>query len=622
LNPRSLAAANFFLNLSNTEQKFTPEFSDTAGKLSDSVYRPNCPQNESLAKKEIKERRGNHMKIKKTESRLPCYEPLGRFVSALVMVSLLAVVLPAFAQQGYEAPPVLSASKILPPELLSGPNHRVQERVTNDGYLNTYQIDSKFGTFTAVSTAVLRKRIGEINAMVVMEKIQGSKEYLDSIKESGLDAMTSALSLMTKPVQTISGAVQGLGAAFSRVGEGLFGAQRSQSEESKVKDLIGFSTTKRQYAFQFGVDVYSENQKLQDMLNRISWAGYAGSLTWSAAMAAVPGGAGIAMTVVGSNKLLNQVFQNTPPVELRKMNSEKLNAMGVNPEITDAFINNSIFSPREQTLLVHALGEMNGVADRGALVRLSLSSQNSTVALFRQRQAQMYAGYNKSVAPLESFISLGQFSASRTNNGALVFNLPVDYLVWTEPMAQLLTGANQLVNNLQGIKEKQVWLGGTLSPRARKEIASRGWQIHDHAEAQLMNWVETYPDYKKPEERVASGLVTLNMKSVALGVGATQGDGILNYQGKSYPFSISGLSLVDVGISNYTGAGKVYDLSSPGNLAGNYAAGQATFAVAGGDSAMSMKNDKGVTIVILKNEGQESGTQLSMGPAGMKIMMK
>ena len=562
------------------------------------------------------------MKIKKTESRLHCCEPLGRFVSALVMVSLLGVVLPAFAQQGYEAAPVLSASKILPPELLSGPNHRVQERVTNDGYLNTYQVDSKFGTFTAVSTAVLRKRIGEINAMVVMEKVQGSKEYVSSIKEGGLDAMTSALSLISSPVKTLTGAAQGLGAAFSRVGESITGAKRSQSEDSKVKDVIGFSTTKRQYAFQFDVDVYSENQKLQDMLNKISWAGYAGSLTWSAAMAAVPGGAGVAMTVVGTNKLLNQVFQNTPPVELRKMNTEKLNAMGVNPEITDAFINNSIFSPREQTLFVHAMGEMNGVADRGALVRLSLSSVNPTIALFRQRQAQMYAGYNKSVTPLERFISLGQFAVSRTTNGALVFNLPLDYLVWTEPMAQLLTAGNQLVNQLPGIKEKQVWIAGTLSPRARKEMESRGWQIHDRVEAQLFNWVETYPDYKRPEERVASGLVTLNMKSVALGVGATQGDGILNYQGKSYPFSISGLSLVDVGISNFTGAGKVYDLKSPQDLAGTYGASQATFAIAGGATAMSMKNDKGVTIVVLKNEGQESGTQLKIGPAGMKIMMK
>ena len=517
---------------------------------------------------------------------------------------------------------MLSASKILPPELLSGPNHRVQERVTNDGYLNTYQIDSKFGTLTAVSTAILRKRIGEINAMVVMEKVQGSKEYVDSIKGGGLDAMTSALSLMTKPVQTLSGAVQGLGAAFTRAGEGLFGAKRSQSEDSKVKDLIGFSTTKRQYAFQFDVDVYSENQKLQDMLNRISWAGYAGSLTWSTAMAAVPGGAGVAMTVIGSNKVLNQIFQNTPPVELRKMNSGKLNAMGVHPEIADAFINNTIFSPREQTLLVHAVSEMNGVTDRGAFVRLALPSQNSTVALFRQRQAQMYAGYNKSVAPVESFISLGQFAVARAANGALVFNLPLDYLVWTEPMAQLLTGANQLVNNLPDIKEKQVWISGTLSPRARKEIESRGWQVHDRAEAQLFNWVETYPDYNKPEERVASGLVTLNLKSVALGAGANWGEGVLNYQGKSYPFSTSGLSLVDVGISSFTGAGKVYDLKSPHDLTGTYGAGQATFALAGGASAMSMKNDNGVSIVILKNDGQESGTQLSIGPAGMKITMK
>ena len=525
-------------------------------------------------------------------------------------------------QSGYEPLPVLSASKILPPELLSGPNHRVQERVTNDGFLNTYQIDSKFGTFTAVSTAMLRKRIGEINAMVVMEKVQGSKEYIDSIKEGGLDAMTSAMSLITSPVKTLTGAVQGLGAAFSRVGESLTGAKRSQSEDARIKDAIGFSTAKRDYAYQFDVDVYSDNQKLQDMLNKISWAGYAGSLTWSAAMAAVPGGAGVAMTVIGSNKLLNQIFQTTPPVELRKKNTEKLLAMGVHPEVVDTFINNTIFSPREQTLLVHAMSEMNGVADRGALVRLSLATQNPTIAFFRQRQAQMYAGYNKLVAPLANFIPLGQFAVSRSVNGALVVNFPGDYVVWTEPMAQTMTAGNQLVNELPGVREKQIWLSGTLSPRARKEIASRGWQIHDRAEAQLFSWVETYPDYKKPEERVPSGLVTLTMKSVAIGVGGSSGEGVLNFQGRSYPFSISGVSLVDIGISSFTGAGKVYDLRSPADLTGTYAASQSTFAIAGGATAMSMKNDKGVTIVILKNEGQESGTQLSIGPAGMKITMK
>ena len=562
------------------------------------------------------------MKRNYIEPRFDLRKPYWIVASAVLALTLLALVQPVFAQQPYETTPVLSASKILPPELLSGPNHRVQERVTNDGYLNTYQIDSKFGTFTAVSTAMLRKRIGEINAMVVMEKVQGSKEYIASIKEGGLDAMTSAISLITSPVQTLSGAAQGLGAAFSRVGESLFGAKRSASEDARIKDAIGFSTTKREYAYQFDVDVYSDNQKLQDMLNKISWAGYAGSLTWSAAMAAVPGGAGIAMTVIGTNKLLNQVFQNTPPVALRKMNTEKLLAMGVHPEVADTFINNPVFSPREQTLFVHAMGEMNGVADRGALVRLSLATQNPTIAFFRQRQAQMYAGYNKSVAPLANFIPLGQFAVSRAVNGALVVNFPADYVVWTEPMAQMMTAGNQLVNELPGVTEKQFWLTGTLSPRARKEIESRGWQVHDRAEAQLFSWVETYPDYKKPDERVPSGLVTLTLRTVALGIGGSSGEGTLSFQGRNYPFSISGMSLVDIGISTYSGAGKVYDLRTPADLNGTYAASQATFAIGGGDSAMTLKNERGATMVFLKNQGQESGTQLSVGPAGMKITLR
>jgi hypothetical protein len=543
---------------------------------------------------------------------------------ALFIVGMLVFQLPftIAAQPAYESPPVLSASKILPPELLSGPHHRVEEAVNNNGYFNIYRIDSRFGTFTAVSTAMLRKRIGEINAMVVMEKIQGTTEYLDSIKEGGLDAMQSAMSLVTSPVQTLTGAAKGIDDVFTRVDESLFGGKRSQSEDSRIKDAIGFSATKRQYAYEFDVDVYSDNQKLQDLLNKISWAGYAGSLTWSAMMAAVPGGAGLAMTVVGTNKVLNEVFRNTPPVELRRMNNGKLNAMGVDPQIADAFLNNTIFSPREQTLLVQALSEMDGATDRRALVRLALSAHDPTSAFFRTRQAQMYAGYNKSVTPLVRFTTFDPFAASRTANGTLVFNVPVDYLVWTEAVAEAMDGANQLVNKLPDVRGKQLWLTGTLTSRARMEIENRGWVVRDRTETQLFSAVESYPDYQRPEERLPSGVVSLNFESVALGIGASWGDGVLTFQGKDYPFSVSGLTLVDVGISRFAGAGKVYNLTSPGDLPGTYGAIQSTFAIAGGATDMTMKNQNHVTVVILKNSGKESGTQLSLGPAGMQIQMK
>ncbi|MET0503568.1 MAG: hypothetical protein ABW172_18765, partial [Candidatus Binatia bacterium] len=260
--------------------------------------------------------------------------------------------------------------------------------------------------------------------------------------------------------------------------------------------------------------------------------------------------------------------------------------------------------------------------DRRALVRLALSAHDPTSTFFRTRQAQMYAGYNKSVTPLVSFTTFDPFAAGRTANGALVFNLPVDYLVWTEAVAEALDGANQLVNKLPGVKGKELWLTGTLTPRARIELEKRGWLVRDRAETRLFSSVETYPDYQKPAERLPSGIVSLNFESVALGVGASWGDGVLTFQGKDYPFSVSGLSLADVGISKFAGAGKVYDLNSPSELPGIYGSVQSTFAILGGATNMSMKNQAGVTIVILKNSGQESGTQLSLGPGGMQIEMK
>jgi hypothetical protein len=542
--------------------------------------------------------------------------------SMLVGILLLPQSFTLAAQQGYEPTTTLSASKILPPDLLAGPNHRVEETVYNDGYLNTYRVGSKFGTFVAVSTPMLRNRISEINAMVRMEQIQNTKEFATSLKEAGTDTLVGFKNLVTKPVDTVKGAASGLGVAFRRAGDAIGGAKRSDAEDSRVKDLIGFSKTKREYAHQLGVDAYTDNEKLQDRLNEISWAGYAGGITWAAAMSAVPGGAGLAITISGTHKLLNEVFRTTPPVDLRRMNGEKLKAMDVHPEVADAFLNNSVYSPRYQTLLVNALDEMKGVGNRATFVRLAAASANKNIAFFRERQAEMYAGYHKLVAPFETFIALGEFAAARTTKNEVVFNVPLDHLVWTEPMAKLLTAADARVTQRTRPANKQLWVAGTVSARARKEIESRGWQVQENSEARLFEWAESYPNYQKPEERVPVGVVSLNFKSVGVGIGGSSGDGVLSFQGRDYPFSISGLNLADVGVSNFQGAGKVYELKNVNDFPGNYASAQATFAVRGGQSEVSMRNGKGVTIVILANEGKESGTRFNLGPSGVTLRLR
>jgi hypothetical protein len=304
------------------------------------------------------------------------------------------------------------------------------------------------------------------------------------------------------------------------------------------------------------------------------------------------------------------------------MNGEKLKAMSVHPEVADAFLNNSVYSPYYQTLLVNALDEMKGVGNRATFVRLAAASPNAEIAFFRERQAEMYAGYHKAIAPIETFIALGDFAAARTTKNEVVFNVPLDHLVWTQDMAKLLTAADARVTQMTRPLNKQLWVAGTVSDRAKKEIQSRGWQLNERSEERLLSWTENYPKYEKPEERLPAGLVTLNFKSVGIGIGGSSGDGILSYQGKDYPLTISGVNLVDLGVSQFQGAGKVYDLKNLSDFSGNYAAAQAGFAVRGGQSALSMRNAKGVTVVILQDEGKESGTRLGLGPSGITLKLK
>lgn len=116
-----------------------------------------------------------------------------------------------------------------------------------------------------------------------------------------------------------------------------------------------------------------------------------------------------------------------------------------------------------------------------------------------------------------------------------------------------------------------------------------------------------------------SGTVKINSKAVAIGVGVTWGDGTLTYQGKTYTFSVDGLSVVDLGISNITSAGEVFNLNNVADFSGNYAAGEAGIAIAGGPSDTIMKNEKGV---VIRLHGTQQGGRLTLAAQGVKLMIK
>lgn len=106
-------------------------------------------------------------------------------------------------------------------------------------------------------------------------------------------------------------------------------------------------------------------------------------------------------------------------------------------------------------------------------------------------------------------------------------------------------------------------------------------------------------------------------KSVALGVGYDWGGGTLTMRdGTRYDVKISGLSVVNVGVSKTEGSGYVYNLDNIDDLPGNYARAEAGFTMFDGASAAVLKNENGVVIRLAT---KDTGLQLKLAPGGMKI---
>ncbi len=91
----------------------------------------------------------------------------------------------------------------------------------------------------------------------------------------------------------------------------------------------------------------------------------------------------------------------------------------------------------------------------------------------------------------------------------------------------------------------------------------------------------------RAQEEKPDGTVKLSSGSVAVGVGFSWGSGMLTYQGKEYPFSVSGLSVADVGISQAEASGDVYHLKKLADFNGNYTGVSAGATIAGGGGGMA-----------------------------------
>ena len=116
-----------------------------------------------------------------------------------------------------------------------------------------------------------------------------------------------------------------------------------------------------------------------------------------------------------------------------------------------------------------------------------------------------------------------------------------------------------------------------------------------------------------------SGYVRMTQVQAAYLGSGNAGNGVLRYQGSSYPFSVGGLGVGGIGLSKIEAKGEVYGLQRLRDFPGAYVQARYGFALgntSGGD--LWLKNVNGV---IMRLVAKRQGLMLSLGGDAVVIQM-
>ncbi|MYA29287.1 MAG: hypothetical protein F4Z24_08440, partial [Nitrospira sp. SB0666_bin_27] len=191
---------------------------------------------------------------------------------------------------------------------------------------------------------MLKIRIQEIQAIATMDE---EVNHFQSVAAGATHAILSPfkfmLDLVNEPKETLLAVPRGMWHMATRIGEMAVG-ERGNLEDPENTELLGFSSVKRQVANHFDVDVYSSNRVLQEKLNNLSWAGYAGGAAVRLATLPIGGPAGAVLTGTSFSTTIGELLRDHTPEELRRLNRDKLEIMRLDDSLIEAFLQHPWYS--------------------------------------------------------------------------------------------------------------------------------------------------------------------------------------------------------------------------------------------------------------------------------------
>jgi hypothetical protein len=234
-----------------------------------------------------------------------------------------------------------------------------------------------------------------------------------------------------------------------------------------AKNVAGFEKAKLDTAKQLGVDPYSDNARLQEEMDKVTWAFFAGGLPLRIGAAVASAGVTLAATnMVGIPEETYALTQS----ELALRDSRSLQAMGLKEEDIKDFQLQPNLSTTRRHRIVKSLETFSNTAGRGRIILLANSCETAGQADFLIAALSMLADRQRmGAADYKQLQVYGRLPAAITVGDMLEIPAPVDHVTWTEQVAGFAQRDDL------GTSPKTLLHTGHLSEATKAGFCAAGW---------------------------------------------------------------------------------------------------------------------------------------------------
>jgi len=462
--------------------------------------------------------------------------------AGLAMIGLAGI----SAQEGYETPPMLEASDVLPEAMQTGDHFKVKPQVQSDGVMNHYVVDSDYGQFQAYGDLALARLIKEIHAITQLDEVSKTKVFAEAAFDSATGQVKTIEAVAKHPVGTVKGLPGGVHRMFHKykrqAKEGYHTAkevsgeavdavvpgdsdkgdkddgaaddgkkaedksdtaeltgQATEAAENYALKWFGVSGAERKWYKKIDIDPYTRNQVLRKKVTSVAHVDAAANFGMKfVPIPSIPG--------VDYLKRANDAVWTMDPEELRAQNTKTLQAASVDEKLIQQFMTNENLSPSQQTLMLTTVAQMKGVKGLEVMLKIAAEADGVAVAEFNLANTLLLAAYHKFKKPVTKVFPGEPVPVALDEDNGLFIIVSADDAFWDKDLGEVITLMAGKFDDMT-VTDRELWLRGKASPRFETELQNLGWGLQQQIDlAEKIKEQFTQPsEQQKPKEPAKEG---------------------------------------------------------------------------------------------------------------------